>query len=195
MIDLDSQANLSMICGKAPISQEQFENCHIQGINAQIDILPATKSFPIIEDQINRLIDRNAYLKDRIVPKILGYDYVIIDTSPSLSILNINAFMISDYTHIIVNPDSLSVSGMIEVKEILGQVKKFNTKLDHYLVMNAFTKGRNFSEEIADRLREDSGYTVEIPHRQYIIDSNARQKPAIDNEEIYEIFKILSEVV
>ena len=88
-VDLDSQANLTLLCAKETISLENFKNVEIEGVNKNVDILPATKRFSMLENEINELIDRNVYLKTNILPKFQEYDYLIIDTPPALNILNI----------------------------------------------------------------------------------------------------------
>lgn len=194
-VDLDSQANLTSLCRAEAVSLRDFIDCQIQTISDKIHVLPATKDTTGLETEINNAIDPNSYLSDILLDKVKGYDYTIIDTSPSLSRLNINAFFLSDRVHIVVNPDSFSLEGLTEMRAILDKVKRQNTKLDYHLVMNALTKGRKFSELAADKLREDPRYTIEIPHRQHIIDSNALKKPAIENEEIRDLFYKLAEVV
>jgi chromosome partitioning protein len=192
-IDLDSQGNLSILCKKDLSSLESFKTVEIKPLNQFIDVLPATKRFGMLENEINQLIDRNFYLRDEILPKINGYDYVLIDTPPALNILNINAFCISDFVYIIVNPDYFSINGLVEMKEILNQVHSINKDIDYRIVLNAFFKGRNFVENVRELLsREDKFAGVEIPHRQHIIDSSAMKKAAIDNDDIYQPFEALA---
>lgn len=195
-IDLDSQANLSMLAKQEPLSLEDFKNCEIKMVNSQIDILPATKRFSILENEINQMIDRNSYLQEEILSQISGYDYIIIDTPPALNILNINAFCVSDLIHIIVNPDYFSLSGLVEMKEIIAQIKKINPKLEYKISLNAFMKNRHFGSKIVEVLGKDPAYTgIQIPHRQHIIDSSARREPSIELEAIFTPFKELSEVI
>ena len=196
LIDLDSQANLSMLAKKEPLSLGEFKGCNIKNINKYIDILPATKEFSILENEINQMIDRNSYLQSEILSKISGYDYIIIDTPPALNILNINAFCVSDIIHIVINPDYFSLSGLVEMKDIINQVKKINPKLQYKIILNAYIKNRHFSGLIIDNLDKDKHYTgIKIPHRQHIIDSSARREPAISHRDIYEPFKELAAIV
>lgn len=195
-IDLDSQGNLSMLAKQEPISLEEFKDLSIRPINKMIDILPATKRFNALETEIQQLLDRNSYIRTEIIDRIGVYDYVIIDTAPSLNILNINAFCVSDLVHIVVNPDFFSLAGLVEMREILGQIRAINPKLEYKITLNAFVKNRNFSGEVIEALKKDPNYTgIEIPHRQHVIESSALRQPAIELEEIHKPFKLLAGII
>lgn len=194
-IDLDSQYNLTMLCGKSDIPLNEFKECQTREVNTYIDILPASKGFPMLEDEINRRIDRNTWLKEEITSRLEGYDYVIIDTPPALNVMNINAFCVSDLVHIVVNADYFSLAGMQELRQILDQVKNLNPKLVYKIVLNAYFTGRKFTEIVTDALISDPAYTgIEIPHRQHITDSGAKRLPAIESDEIYNLFCNLAAV-
>lgn len=197
LIDLDSQANLSLLANVNPLSLDDFKEGLVYTLNDYIDILPATKRFAMLENEINQMIDRNSYLKNDLLPKLGdGYDYIIIDTPPALNILNINAFCVSDSIHIVVNPDYFSLSGLIEMEEIIQQIKALNPSLEHNIILNGYIPNRTFTNEVIDKLKENPAYTkIEIPHRQHIIDSSALKKPAINKEEILQPFQKIGALV
>ena len=122
LIDLDSQANLTQLCRVNPVSLDDYRRMTPVPMSDKLSILPATKQFSQLEDEINRMIDRNAYIRAEILPKLKGFDIAIFDTSPSLSVLNVNAFCIADQVYVIVNADSFSLMGLAEMESILGQV-------------------------------------------------------------------------
>lgn len=190
-IDLDSQANLTLACNVNDIPLNDFKDCKIQQVNEYIDILPASIDFKTLENEINGLINRNVYIKKEIIAKVKdNYDIIIIDTPPALNILNINAFIVSDYIIIPVNPDFYSLNALKEMKIILNEIKELNPKLEYKIVLNAYMKNRNFLKDIIPVLKNEPNYTgIEIPHRQCIIDNSALKKPSIDHKEIYEPLK------
>lgn len=196
LIDLDSQANLSLISKVNPISLDDFKECKIIQLNKFIDILPATKKFPILENEINNLIDRNSYLKNEIIPKLQGYDYIIIDTSPSFSILNINAFFVSDTILIVINPDYFSLSGLVEMQDIINQIKAINNKIDYKIILNKFSKDRKFLKDLLPNLTKLNNYTgIHIPNRQAFIDNSALFRPSIDIPEIKQEYNKIMELI
>ena len=195
-IDLDSQGNLTDLAQAPLLSVEEFKSCKIHKINEYIDILPASKSFQILENEIHQEIERNFYLKNEILQKISGYDYVLIDTSPSLSILNINAFCISDYIYIIIQADNFSLNGLNEMSQIIDKILKINNKLKYKIVLNGSFKNRVFTEKVKERLNKLNNFSaIEIPHRQYVIDSNALRRPSLEQDEIYKSFEKIGSIV
>jgi chromosome partitioning protein len=196
-IDFDSQANLSLLCGVPTLSLDDFKGGKVVRLNSYIDVLPATKRMGNLENEINNMIDRNAWLRTDLLPKVgTGYDYIIIDTPPALNILNINAFCVSDMIHIIVNPDYFSLAGLVEMEEIIVQVQGINPKLDYRIILNSFVKNRTFTEAVTEKLKENPAYTgIEIPNRQHIIDCSAQGKPSITHNDILEPFQRIGALI
>lgn len=196
LVDLDSQANLSTLCGVSPSSLEDFKAVRLVDLSERFSILPASKAFPMLENEVNQLIDRNSYIKTKIITHLSGFDYIIIDTAPSLSILNINALCAADMVHIIVNADSFSLAGLVEMREILDQVKAINHGMGYRIILNAAIKGRRLTDAALSTLRNEPGYAgIEIPNRQHFADCNALRKPALELPEILGPFKALAEVI
>ena len=192
-VDLDSQANLSTLCGAEPSGLDSFKAAHIVKLSDSLSILPASKAFPVLENEVDQLIDRNGYLRARILPHLAAFDYVIMDTAPSLSILNINALCVADMVHIIVNADSFSLAGLVEMREILEQVRAINPGLDYRIVLNAAVKGRRLTDAALSALRNEPGFTgIEIPNRQHFMDSNALRRPALNMPDILGPFRKLA---
>jgi len=195
-IDLDSQANLTTYLNNKPVSLDSFKQGTVYKSNKMIDILPATKQFNQLENEINSLVNRNTYLEKNIINQhINNYDYILIDTAPNLGILNLNAFCCSNFVLIPIHPDLFSLQGLVEMKTILDEVKEINPKLDYKIVMNGFMKNRNFMKSITPILEKETSYTgIKIPTRQHFIDKSVEKLPAIDHEDIYKPFNQIVEL-
>ena len=87
------------------ISEYEFTLSLSQNIAGPISI---TKNIP---GAINHLIEETA--------KAVNADYVILDTSPSLSALNMNLFACSDYILIPAAPDFYSVQAFDSLSTVL----------------------------------------------------------------------------
>jgi chromosome partitioning protein len=195
-IDLDSQANLTMLCRVPAVSLDDFKAVRPIQLSPLVSILPATKAFKQLENEIDARFDRNTYLRDEILPRLEGFDYLVVDTSPSLSVLNVNSFAVADMVHIIVNADRFSLDGLVEMKAMLAQVKAVNPRLEWSIVLNAANKGRKLAASALDILRKEPGYSgIEIPNRQHFDDSNALRQPALDFDEIRDPFATLAAVI
>ena len=184
LIDLDSQANLTLICDMEPISLDEFKRCSITSLNDKIDILPATKDFPVLLNEMSNMINRNTYLKS-LLSSINDYDYILIDTSPSFNILNVNAYFISDTVLIVINPDYFSIAGLSEMQDILSEIKETNTKLEYHIVLNGYSKNRKYLQDLIPVLQKQENYSgIQIPHRQHFVDMSAIKRPAVELPEI-----------
>lgn len=103
------------------ISEYEFTLSLSQNIAGPISI---TKNIP---GAINHLIEETA--------KAVNADYVILDTSPSLSALNMNLFACSDYILIPAAPDFYSVQAFDSLSTVLP---KWKSKLDETIKSGLF---------------------------------------------------------
>jgi len=91
-----------------------------------------------------------------------GYDYVIIDTPPSLGLLTINAFVASDRLIIPVSTGFFALTGLVQLQETIGMVKQtqLNPDLEILGVLCTFSERTNVSRDVEDQLREYFGDRV-----------------------------------
>lgn len=197
-IDLDSQCNLSLSCGANPLPLAEWKKASPISLNAKISILPGSKEFNLLENEVDARVDRNTYIKKELLPRLPGsFDYAIIDTPPSMSTLNINAFCVSQVVLIVINPDFFSLSGLVQMREILGEVKELSPDLSYKIVVNSYTgDNRRYNQDFLPLIKEQEGFCgVLIPQRQHFIDRSAENLPAIDTEEIEKVYKQLAQEV
>jgi chromosome partitioning protein len=202
-LDLDTQCNLTTQFQCDHNMLDEFKSLRIQKVNENIDILAGTKAFSQLESEINLEFDRNTYLlttiKDQVKDK--GYDYMVIDTSPSISIININALCMADIAVVVVNPDNLSIEGFVEIKDMILKIKKsVNNKLAYTILLNAYYKGRTLSDAVTEQLSKDPMWReLKIPDRQYITNCNVQKKHILDENELDHVFsrtvKAIKEIV
>ena len=131
-VDLDPQSNLSMSQG---IDVEGLEltmfDVLVGGrpmrelIRArEIDIVPAGIELAGAELALTATIGRERALQRAIAPIRDAYDYVLIDTPPSLGLLTVNAMVASDGVIVPVQCEYLSLRGLAQLRETLGQVRE-----------------------------------------------------------------------
>ncbi len=191
LVDLDSQGNLTKACSRAFIDLEDFLNVKSVNVSENIDLLAACKNHRQIEKTMNDTIVPTSFLSKNLLPKISGYDYVLIDTSPAVNIINTNGFLISDMILIVMQLDYFSFVGLSDMFDIVEQVKEHNPNLEYKIVVNQYQKNRNLNKAIEDKIMVLDNFTsVFIPHRQTIKENIAKHLPSIDSVNEY---KILSE--
>ena len=153
LIDLDAQANLSQSLGL--INQERNIYGAIKGdyklepitITKGWDIIPSTLDLSGAEVELSVEAGREFILRELIEPLRASYDYIIIDSPPSLGLLTINAFTASDEIFIPLQAQYLALQGLSKLVEVIDKIKKrlnkelkiggvFITQYDNRKVLN-----------------------------------------------------------
>jgi len=204
-IENDGQGHLSTLCNIDinNLSKEDFVNCRIIEIKNNLSILPANITLSALEVDLQNKINRERWLEKNIINKVRNkYDYIIIDTAPSLSLLNINAFAVSDIVLIPINPDTLSILGLDTVIGIIDEIKdNINNKIIYKIIMNKYTKNRVMTSEIINLLEKnykDHLLDIKIIYTQKVIDALALKQTVKDdsiNASFNELKKYLLEIL
>lgn len=152
-VDFDPQTNLTISFGVAPAALQETaaslmmklvmdealpekESCILN--IGKVDLLPSKKTLTVAE--VNLLIER----KDDCLAKLLAplradYDYILVDTGPSLGSLTINAFTAADEIIIPVDPELFALVGLKELTETISKIKQnLNPKVE--IIGILFTK-------------------------------------------------------
>lgn len=137
-IDTDPQGNLSDSIGaqmyEVPtiyellMRHDTVENA-IQHLEA-FDIIPANIMLAGAEQELLSQMGKEHRLSEAIEPIKNKYDYVVIDTPPSLGVLTLNAFTLADEIIIPTTPGIFSAKGIHQLyNTILNTRKYLNSKL------------------------------------------------------------------
>ena len=93
---------------------------HAEGI----DLIPSGIELSGLEVSLVTTMSREFVLRDYLVQVKGGYDYVLIDTMPSLGMLTVNALAASDSVLIPVQAQYLSAKGMTQLVRTISKVQK-----------------------------------------------------------------------
>ena len=141
LIDADPQANASSGVG---VEQEDVKHsvydCLINGIDIKdaivststpnLDLLPASIDLVGAEVELPKIEEREEVLKKAIAPIRDEYDYIIIDCSPSLGLVTINAFTASNSVVIPVQCQYFALEGLGKLLNTIKIVQnRLNTEL------------------------------------------------------------------
>lgn len=127
-IDFDSQANLitcygventkelEYTIGHLVMDQVEEENpknldMYIQNEDG-VDFIPSSIYLSVVDANLRTEMGAERMLAEVLVPIKDNYDYVLIDTYPSLGMLTINALVAADEVIITVNPQLLAIMGL-----------------------------------------------------------------------------------
>lgn len=96
-----------------------------------LDIIPCNIELSVVEVNLRDEMGGEKTLSNILETYRNDYDYIIIDTSPSLGLLTINALAASDSVLITVNPQFLSAIGLkLLIKTIIKVKKRINPRLE-----------------------------------------------------------------
>lgn len=177
LIDLDPQANLSQSLGL--VNQERNIYGALRGkyklepikIIKGLDVIPSTLDLSGAEVEMSGEPGREYILKEIIEPLKSSYDYILIDSPPSLGLLTINSFTASDEVFIPLQAQYLALQGLSKLVEVIDKIQSrlnkelkiggvFITQYDSRKVLNrdvvatieAHFKNKVFKTKIRDNV-------------------------------------------
>lgn len=132
VIDLDPQGNLTMSQGMNPdaIERSMFDvlvhRIPISDVihTVEVDIAVASIDLAGAELALSALIGRERALEKALVEVRDRYDYILIDTPPSLGLLTINAFVAANGVIVPVQCEYLSLRGLVQLENTLAMVRE-----------------------------------------------------------------------
>jgi len=178
-IDADSQGNLSVSLGIAEpdslnytladilrdtINDVEVDKKGILHHDEGIDFIPANIDLSDMEVQIINTIGRETILRQYIEQIKAYYDYIIIDCSPNLGMITINALTCADSVVIPVQASYLPLKGLQQlIKTIMKIKRQLNPKLNIEGILITMVDGRtNYAKEIIQLLKNEYGNTIKI---------------------------------
>jgi len=170
VIDLDPQGNLTMSQGMNPdaIERSMFDvlvhRVPISDVihTVEVDIAVASIDLAGAEMALSALIGRERALEKALVEVRDRYDYILIDTPPSLGLLTINAFVAADGVIVPVQCEYLSLRGLVQLENTLSMVREnLNTRVHVQGIVPTMFDGRTLhAREAIEILEEHFGDLV-----------------------------------
>ncbi len=135
LIDLDSQASLTISVGLEPLEMARtivdilkknsvsVKMC-IQEIAPNLHIIPSIIDLAPLEMELLSRASREKILERALRPIHGEYDFVLIDCPPQLSILTINALSCADGVMIPVKTDYLAYRGLTQLQDSIQEIRE-----------------------------------------------------------------------
>jgi chromosome partitioning protein len=132
LIDLDPQGNLTMSQGMNPdaIERSMFDvlvhRVPISDVikTVEVDIAVSSIDLAGAELALSALIGRERALDKALVEVREKYDFILLDTPPSLGLLTINAFVAAQGVIVPVQCEYLSLRGLVQLENTLAMVRE-----------------------------------------------------------------------
>lgn len=150
-VDLDPQSNLSMSQGidieslRVGMYDVLLGNAPMKDIihTREIDVAVAGIELAGAELALSSAIGRERALERAIETVSANYDYILIDTPPSLGLLTINSMVASQGVIVPVQCEYLSLRGLAQLRETLAQIREhLNPDVDILGILPTMYDGR-----------------------------------------------------
>jgi chromosome partitioning protein len=131
-IDMDPQGNLTMSQGLNPDSIERsmfdvlVHRLPIDSVIHQTEVDLAVSSIDLAgaELALSSMIGRERALEKALMVAKNEYDYILIDTPPSLGLLTINALVAADGVIVPVQCEYLSLRGLVQLENTMAMIRE-----------------------------------------------------------------------
>jgi chromosome partitioning protein len=189
LVDLDPQANLTGAFGIAP----QVESTITQsltdpsvpiptvtidhGETTPIALVPASISLASVEVLLMTKLSRETRLRDQLASISSYFDFILIDTAPSLGLLTINALVAADWVLIPTEARLFSLQGLQVLQDSIKEILSINHSLKVLGILLSKVDSR-LREEVAMSayIREqwdDLVFTTEIETKGEILEAGS----------------------
>jgi len=197
LIDCDAQGSLTESLGfpepdTIPVTlatllqknlEEQLQDT-TEGVlhhNEGIDLIPANIELSAMEVSLVNAMSRETVLRDYISHIKGKYDYVIVDTTPSLGMLTINCLAAADSVIIPVQTHYLPIKGLEQLLKTINKVRRQlnpHLKIDGILLTMVDTR-TNFAKDIAKLIRDSYGDKLNIFKNEIPLSIRAAETSAV----------------
>src|SRR5689334_7543060 len=132
LCDLDPQGNLTMSQGLNPdtIERSMFDvlvhRLPIEDVihHTEVDLAVSSIDLAGAEIALSSMIGRERALEKALAPVKESYNYILIDTPPSLGLLTINALVASEGVIVPVQCEYLSLRGLVQLENTLTMIRE-----------------------------------------------------------------------
>jgi chromosome partitioning protein len=169
-VDLDPQANLTMSQGIDPDSLEVsmydvlVNHIPIKDVirKREVEVACASIDLAGAEIAMSTQIGRERSLQKALGPVLEEFDFVCIDTPPSLGLLTINALTAAQKVIVPVQCEYLSMRGLIQLQNTLSMIKEnLNPDVDIEGILPTLVDSRTIhAKEAIELLEENFGDRV-----------------------------------
>ncbi len=163
LVDADPQAhataglgisNVDVSLADAMVDPSRAKSAVIPTVTRSVFLLPG--GFALSQLEMTSLKgEQKNYLLRRAIDEVRGnYDYVIIDTPPSLSTISLNVFYCSEFFIIPVLPEFLSLPGLVSMIHLIKSISGPGVSVSRILgVLLCMYDGRtNLAREVREEL-------------------------------------------
>ncbi len=163
-VDLDPQSSLTVGCGLDPIAERQtiYHALHDPDATteaivklAHFDLLPANLDLALAEHQFIDQPDRNDKLKDVLAQVDVSYDYIVIDSPPSLGFFAFNGPAAATQMIVPLQCEPYAYKTLDHTLQIIELVKQSNPLLElKAIVLTMYDRRLTLANSMESTMRQ-----------------------------------------
>lgn len=195
LIDMDPQANAGSGLGVYPDSFQEsmyhvlvadlpLEKIIVPTALANLQFAPARQDLSGAELELVSAIGRENRLKEAIEPVQSSFDFIIIDTPPTLGLITVNALTAADSVLIPLQSEYYAMEGLSQLMKTTSLIKKrLNPQLEREgILLTMFDKRNNLSGQVEREIRSHFAgdvFKTVIPRNVRLSEAPSHGQPAI----------------
>ncbi len=195
LVDIDPQGNATSGLGvngndqrrtiyETLIGQVELQDAVMPTMLANLDLVPAGQSLSGAEVELVGMMARETRLKTALAAVRENYDFIFIDSPPSLGLLTVNSLTASDSVLIPLQCEYLALEGLTQ---LIGAIRLVQDHLNSALriegvLLTMFDARLNLSQQVADEARKffaDRVYKTVIPRNVRLSEAPSFGKPIV----------------
>jgi chromosome partitioning protein len=186
LLDLDSQANLTLALGIDParvreaVSEVLFNSASLVSVSREtsipgLDLVPANSGMELAERFLPVRKNYETILRNHLRPENhnpavsslrsgrsrLAYDFVVLDCPPSLGAVALNALAAADLTIIPTQPEYFSARALYPMVQLIRQVRsQYNPDLTYRILLTLVDRRNRIHCDVVSQIRAAFGERV-----------------------------------
>jgi len=176
VIDLDAQQNLtsSLVGPQEPhegvptlydciCDELSLDDLIMETTTAGLDVVPCTEDFMGADLTLVSAVGRESMLSGCLkkTKKLSGYDIVLMDNSPSISLVVMNSLVASDYFLVPCSAEYLPMLGLSLLGGSIGRMSKLAPHLQSLgVVLTMYSRNERICRTVENTLRKEMGDTL-----------------------------------
>ncbi len=194
LVDLDPQANATSGVGVSKNDRKSMYRVLVDGMSIRdiiqetelpgFHIAPSSVDLVAVEVELSDAIGREFHLRQALVPIVDDYDYILIDSPPSLGLLTVNGLTAAHSVLVPMQCEYFAIEGVAQLLDTIERVRDFlNPALEiEGLALTMFDERMNLARQVAEEVRGHFGdkvYRTVIPRNVRLAEAPSFAKPII----------------
>jgi len=195
VVDTDAQANCSSGLGiikgslkksiyDALIQSESLTSIMCDTELDNLKVVPADKNLTGAVVEMVEIPEREFILKQLLAPILERFDFVLIDSPPSLNLLTLNGLVAADSVLVPIQCEYYALEGLTDLFDTLARIRRtLNSSLSvQGILLTMFDERTNLSLQVRDELKKhfaDKVLETVIPRNVRLAEAPSFGKPAL----------------